>query len=602
MSEVQLSSGELSAQGSSSGQPPPLGGRLPALLDWGGALTPLATLGLLTVAAPWLLAPIGAASGLYALSLLQPVRRRARALGPKTRSQRVAIVGAGPSGVVALKEFCAAGHDARCFEAGPAIGGVFASCPERTRLTTSAALTAFSDFPPPPDFHNHWTTREYQDYLERYVEHFGLRGRIELGSTIAKAQFDEARGGWMLEVRTAAGMRECGPFDTLAVCSGLNQKPNIPAYERNGFGGEILHSKHYGEAAAYAGKRVLVVGLGETGADIIPELAEVAASCVLSLRRGAFVIPRLKRNGRFPVDYNTNRLRYALPKWAHSSSMLLRQRTELRWGTPPAKVRVRAALGRLPRTAPPLYQSATKSDDFVAAIHSGRCRVAPGFVGFTPAGVVLEGGEEVEVDAVIFATGYQAAGFDFVGEAAPSCPSKLWNRMYTSTARERLVFIGFARPPVGALPPIAELQARYAAQVASGASELPPAERMEGEVAEHERIHERSFEPTRLRALVEWIPYMDELAERIGCRPRLRRLIRDPRLLWQIATGPMVAAQFRLDGPDADPELALQSIALPDGMPLREKLWYCALHSLVLGGALWEALPGRRRLRSCSLV
>ena len=597
----------------SNGQPTPdrepstrrgLTAWIPPALHWGVTLAPLVIAGLLAATAPWIFAALTLVASVYGLVLLEPWRRRPVDRAAPVR-KRVAVVGAGPSGLVAVKEFKAAGHEVTCFEAGDSIGGVFSRCYDSTRLTSSAVITAFSDFPPAPGVHRHWTKHEYLEYLERYVDHFGLRDRIQLGRRLVRATHDEARGGWKLALAggEAAGVEELGGFDTLVVCSGLNGSPNLPDLDDEGFTGEVLHAKHYRNATPFAGKRVVIVGLGETGADVVAEVAEVAASCVLSLRRGAFVTPRVKKRSGYPVDYNTNRLRYALPKWAHSLATTIRERAHVRWGPATVADRGRQALLGLPGTAPPFYQFVTKSDEFVEAIDRGRCRVAPAIVGLTRAGVRLEGGEEVPTDVVLYATGYTFTSFDFLpADATPSCPSKLWLTMYSPAQRERLVLLGFARPAIGAIPPVAELQARYAAQIANGTRALPSLAQMQRDIEAHRRAHTASFDRQRLATLVDWVPYMDALADQIGCRPRLRALLWRPRLLWKVVTGPMLGAQYRLNGPGATPELAARSLEIPGGMPLRDKLWFMAIHALLAAGAIWEALPSRRRFRSNSLV
>ena len=573
-------------------------------IHWGVTLAPLGIASLATVTAPWMLLPIAGASSLYGLSLLEPWRARPTDSSAPVR-RRVAIVGAGPSGLVALKELTAAGHDVVCFEATACVGGVFSHCYDGAQLTSSAAVTAFSDFPPEPDTHRHWSKDEYVDYLERYIDHFGVRNRILLEHWVERAHFDKSRNGWFIDTRDTdhTGVTDCtthGPFDTLVVCSGLNQTPNLPQADPEIFRGQVLHSKDYRNAAPFAGKRVVVVGLGETGADVAAEIASVADSVVLSLRRGSYVIPRTNPRTGYPNDYDSNRLRYALPKWAHNLAVNICDRAFARWGAARPSDRLRV---KLLRNSSPFRRFATKSDNFINAIERNQCRIGAGFVGFTENGVELADGEEVPADVVLFATGFRAAGFGFIDDAAaPHCPSQLWHLMYSSEHRERLVFLGFARPSVGAIPPIAELQARYAALVTSGQRELPNRSQMAREPAARQRAHAASFDEPRLVTLVDWIPYMDVLADRIGCRPRLREVLVRPQLAWRLATGPMLAAQYRLTGPDATPKLAKQSLDLPGGMRLRDKLWFLSFHAMIAGSTLWEALPSRRRYRSCSLV
>lgn len=580
------------------------GGGSPVLLEWLFLIGPLSVVLLPVAAGPSILVPVTAVCALYVLALFEPWRKGSHQQKASPKKKRVAVVGAGPSGVAAVKEFVAAGHDVTCYEAADSVGGLFARCYDRAVLTSSAAITAFSDFPPDPVEHRHFTKDEYKTYLERYVDHFEIRPLIQLRRRVERANYDPEQGGWLLQVSQVDGVSEAvGPFDTLVVCSGLNQVPNLPPIDSTLFTGQVLHSKDYRNAIPFTGKRVVVVGLGETSADVVAEIAEVAASVTLSLRRGTYVIPRINPLTGYPNDYDSNRLRYSLPKWAHNLAVSIRDRALARWGNSEPKDRFRLELLRRPGTPAPMNQFATKSDNFIRAIESGRCRVAAGLAAFTPEGVTLTDGEQVAADVVLFATGYKAQGYSFLHDSStPRCPSELWHLMYSPEHRERLVFIGYARPAIGAIPPIAEIQARYAALVTSGQRALPTPEVMEREFEQRLSARAISFNEPRIVALVDWIPYMDHLAEKIGCRVRANDLVLRPRLAWRLATGTMLVAQYRLTGPDANAELAERSLQLPGGMRPVDKLWFIAFHGLVAVTALWEALPGRRRYRHCGLI
>jgi dimethylaniline monooxygenase (N-oxide forming) len=553
---------------------------------------------------PWLFALIGAAWAIYILTLVKPWRSLPAESGSAIKQERVAIVGAGPSGIAALKEFVAAGHSVSCFEAGDCVGGLFPNSYDGTVLTSSAAVTAFSDFPPSPEEHRHFTKIEYLKYLNAYLDNFDVRRFIHLNTKVQRAHFDDSTGEWHLTIQEGSDhVQTAGPFDTLVVCSGLNQKPNLPVDNFQPFKGQVLHSKDYKRADSFAGKRVVVVGLGETSADVVAEIANVASSVVLSLRRGAYVIPRIDPLTGYPNDYDSNRLRYALPKWAHNLAVTIRDKYVTFWtgGSPNDQQRLK--LLNLPGTPPPMNQFATKSDNFIHSIRKGRCRIAAGFKHFTAEGVVLADGEEVAADVVLFATGYRAQGFSFLeGESMPRCPSELWHLMYSPKLRERLVFIGFARPAIGAIPPISEIQARYAALVSRGQCKLPDPQDMDKELKERLKARSMSFDEPRIISLVDWIPYMDHLAAKIGCRIEIKDVILRPKLAWRLMTGTMLVAQYRLTGPDASPALAEKSLMLPGGMRTVDKLWFLTIHLLVAMTAIWEALPGRRNYRHCDLI
>ena len=341
----------------------------PVLLDWAFILG-LSSLFLVPVTAqPSVLVPITAICALYVLALVEPWRKSPNDDKAPPLKRRVAVVGAGPSGIAAVKEFVAAGQDVTCFEAADSVGGLFARCYDRAVLTSSAAITAFSDFPPDPVEHRHFTKDEYKTYLEKYVDNFAIRPLIHLRTRVERANYDPAQGVWCLQVSQDNGAsEEVGPFDTLVVCSGLNQVPNLPDVDSTAFTGQVLHSKDYINAKSFAGKRVVVVGLGETSADVVAEIAEVAASVTLSLRRGAYVIPRINRLTGFPNDYDSNRLRYSLPKWAHNLAVSIRDRALAHWGNAEPKDRYRLELLRKPGTPAPFLQVTFAANAVVTSV------------------------------------------------------------------------------------------------------------------------------------------------------------------------------------------------------------------------------------------
>ncbi|MGB1015400.1 MAG: flavin-containing monooxygenase, partial [Nannocystaceae bacterium] len=481
---------------------------------------------------------------------------------------------------------------------------VFTRTYDGAQLTSSPPTTAFSDFPPERGEYQHWSKEEYVAYLNRYVDHFQLRGKIRFKNLLKDARYDDELGGWLLEISTGTKSITEGPFDTLVVCTGQNRTPNLPQTDLSGFTGEVLHSARYQNPARFAGKRVVVVGIGETSADIVADIAAVADTCTLSARNGAYVIPRINPRTGEPNDFDSNRLRYALPKWAHNLAVTVCDRAYARWGASGREARRRVALLGETKLAKPFRQFATKSDRFIKMIEAGQCQMAKGFVGFTPNGIRTQDNREIPADVVVFATGYRASGWKFFSdENLPTCPSHFWRMMYTSSYQEKLAFIGFVRPSIGSVPPVAELQARYAARIASGDVKLPDRTTQLHDIERRKQARLASFDNQRLALLVDWIPFMDTLADQIGCRPNLRGLLRKPSLLWRVSTGPMVAAQYRLLGPDATPELAAETLeSLPPGMRLRDKLWFFAIHALLSMGAPFEALPSRREYRACTLI
>lgn len=527
--------------------------------------------------------------------------------------KRVAVIGAGPSGLVTVKELLAEGHLPTCFERGPSTGGVyrFSECDgvvwESCRLTSSGLLMAFSDFPVSPAESEHMTAAEYANYLERFCDAFDISRHIRFDTTVLSVS-SHPDGDWVVSSMDAGGAMQEERFDAVAVCSGLNQHPYLPLFDgQNTFTGAILHGSQYRRASQAAGKRVLVVGGGESGADIAAEVSAVAADSVLSLRRGVAVVPR-RSHGK-PSDYRLARINHSAAHWvAHTRhpgddwkrriyhmaflpfvvyDRLANRLAALRYEVMPllhprrvwsgglAQIRIgleaRRTIGRLLAESggTVLEQFGTKSDDFVTAIATGHCRRVGSIARFEGSCAWFEDGTSFEPDLVIFCTGFQ--------RKAPFLDDELVNgdrylHTFNPTVGGSLAFIGFVRPAHGAIPPLSELQARWFAQVVSEKVPLPPRDVMIDSIARTTHLRQRIFRTVRCRLehLVDYTSFCDELASQIGSKPTLATLRRERfAFRFRFFAGPFVAAQYRLVGPHARPSLARQVIEhLPVTHPL----------------------------------
>jgi len=521
--------------------------------------------------------------------------------------KRVAVVGAGPSGLVTVKELVDEGHTPTCFERADGIGGVFrvGEVWESCRLTSSPLLTSFSDFLAPADHLMHLTVGEYVDYLDRYCEAFGLRRHIRFRATVEEVTRNP-KGDWTVRIRDAAGTRE-ERFDAVALCSGLHQHPYLPRLPgQDTYTGTILHGAQYRRPSQVAAKRVLVVGAGESGADVAAEVAANAAETVLSLRRGVAVQSRIQFGK--PKDLQTSRLMNSTAHWVFQTRHPTddHKRSVYRWTFLPllfvdkalqqlfrfvfdflpllraatlaeirANLRTRKLSVQLLRESGGTFneQFGTKSDEFVRAIATGRCRRAPAIARFDGPRVVFADGSVFTPDLVIFCTGFETR-MPYLDETVAAAPRFL-HTFHPETGAS-LGFIGFLRPAFGAIPPLAELQARWFALVQSGRSVLPPPAEMQQSIDywTHFRTHFFRAVKGRLDHLVEYTPFCDELAARIGCKPTWRDIRRESRRFRRkFIAGPFVAAQYRLVGPHAKPEIARAVIEnAPIMHPLPDRL------------------------------
>ncbi len=522
-------------------------------------------------------------------------------------TKRVAVIGAGPSGLVTVKELLDAGHVPTCFERAAGLGGVFRFDEaegvvwESCRLTSSVPLTVFSDFPDPAGRTGHLTIDEYVGYLTAYTTAFGLLRHIRFRTTVVSVTA-AADGGWLVRTRDAQGERE-DHFDAVAVCSGLHQHPHAPRFEgQDTFSGRVLHGAHYRRPAQVAGRKVLVVGAGESGADVVAEVARHAGETVLSLRRGVAAQPRQMFG--VPKDYLTSRLLNSASHWVFQTrhpdddrkrriyklafvplvvlDKILQLTYRFFWeylplwfgrgdGGARANLETRRLTVRLLEASGGTVneQFGTKSDDFVRALALGRCRLAPSIARFERTKVVFEDGSSFEPDIVLLCTGFDTR-VPFLDDAIAAPPRYL--HTFNPEVGASLVFVGFVRPAFGAIPPLAELQARWFALLLGDELRLPEPAVMRASIAHWEAIRAHLFRPLRgrLAHLVDYTPFADALAEQIGCKPTRETLRRESRAFrLRFYAAPFVAAQYRLIGPHAKPDVARAVIT---GLPVTHPL------------------------------
>ncbi|MCE9604820.1 MAG: NAD(P)-binding domain-containing protein [Planctomycetia bacterium] len=230
--------------------------------------------------------------------------------------EKFCIVGAGSSGLAAAKAFVEAGIPFDCLEREDDVGGnwyygrpqssVYAS----THTISSKRLTEYVDFPMPADYPEYPHHRQVWDYLKAYAQKFGLYERIEFGRTIERIERsgDRAAGGWTVRLADGSERRYRG----IVVANGHNWKPRLPSFVDK-LSATVLHSSQYKTPDVFVGKRVLVVGAGNSGCDIAVEAAQHAERTLHSTRRGYHYLPKFWRG--MPIDaLNEKLLRYRLPK------------------------------------------------------------------------------------------------------------------------------------------------------------------------------------------------------------------------------------------------------------------------------------------------
>jgi dimethylaniline monooxygenase (N-oxide forming) len=442
-----------------------------------------------------------------------------------TASKRVAVIGAGACGLAATKALVDAGLSVTCFDKGDRVGGnwVFknknglSSAYRSLHINTSRERMQFRDFPMPADYPDYPRHDLIARYFADYARAFDLYRVIRFETEVERAE-PRAQGGFRLTLRSASGVTS-EEFDALIVANGHHWDPALPEPAIPGkFTGIELHSHAYidpDEPHALRGKRVVVVGMGNSAMDIACELGHpgVAEQVFLSARRGAWVLPKYAFGK--PIDQNS-----ILPAFLPAG--IRRSLAEL-W--------YRLAVGRpedfgLPKPDHHLDQAhPTISPDILTRLGSGDVRARPALTRRDGSRVHFADGSVEEVDAIVYATGYKVS-FPFLGAdvaLAKNNDLPLYLRIFPLD-REDLMFIGLAQP-VGAVMPLAEAQAKLVAEYLSGGYELPE-RALRKRQTERERAEMRArYVPSRRHTMqLDYDVYLAQLkAEAEAGRRRARQ-------------------------------------------------------------------------------
>lgn len=211
------------------------------------------------------------------------------------RKRRVAVVGAGAAGLCAARHLLARGVEVVVYELGTCIGGLWvfdndngiAPAYASLHLNSEAKVTAYRDFPFPQDGPLYPDHRQVRSYLESYADRFGVRPHIRFNSRVADIA-PLAGERWRVTLADGGG----GEFDAVVVGSGHQGSPSHPSWRKD-FSGEYLHSHSYRIPEPFRGKRVLVVGMGNSAVDIASDICVVTASTTIAARSPVLVMPRM---------------------------------------------------------------------------------------------------------------------------------------------------------------------------------------------------------------------------------------------------------------------------------------------------------------------
>ena len=211
--------------------------------------------------------------------------------------KRICVIGAGPSGITAIKNIAEAGFNVKAFDINSDVGGNWiyneneshSSVFETTHIISSKSLSQFEDFHFSNNVADYPSHDELRQYFQSYAKNFGLYKHIQFNTLVKKCERQEDNN-W--EVTTICKNKESVEvFSDLVVCNGHHWKPNIPKYSGN-FNGSFIHSHNYKKAFPFTNKNVLVIGGGNSACDVAVETSRVSNKTFLSWRRGYRIIPK----------------------------------------------------------------------------------------------------------------------------------------------------------------------------------------------------------------------------------------------------------------------------------------------------------------------
>jgi hypothetical protein len=419
------------------------------------------------------------------------------------------VIGAGSSGIAAVKALHERGFDVDCFEKSDRVGGNWVwrnkngmSATYRSlHINTSRERMEFSDFPMPkslPDFPHH---THIADYFDQYVDHFGFRDRIRFETGVEHAA-RRPDGVWEIAVQGGGTER----YDALFVANGHHWDKRMPEPRFPGadaFTGVQMHSHDYtGEDPEFFRDKVVVVlGMGNSAMDIAVEASFSAEATYLAARRGAHIIPKYLF-GR-PTDQigASPKIPFAVRRRMFEGMLRLAVGDMERYGLPRPDHKFGSA-------------HPTISSDILSRIAHGEITPKPNIARLEGDRVHFTDGTSVRADIVVYCTGYRVTFpfFDPGFIAAPGNDLPLFRRVFHPEIGG-VYFIGLLQP-LGAIMPIAETQSQWVCDHLSGRYALPDAAAMRADIeTERRRMFKRYVGSARHTMQVDFDDYLVDLAK-----------------------------------------------------------------------------------------
>ena len=441
-------------------------------------------------------------------------------VGPDTSAsvaKRVAVIGAGAAGLCAAKHLLEVGIDVTVFEIGTQVGGLWcykndsgrSSAYRTLHINTAKNMTNFSDFLFREKIQRFPSHEDMHAYLTDYAEHFGVMERIVFNAEVTELQpqFKPNEQDPQWQVTTVDGTRRI--FDAVCVCTGHLTKPFHVAELQNNFHGTYFHSHDYREPEPMIGKRVCVVGVGNSALDVASDVCVNTKRCVLVARSGVWIAPKMVFGVAF-TDLTDYFMKAWVPGWLRKKLIVL-----LIWcvhghpakiGLPPVTERVHA----------------TSSGTVVNDIAYQRIELKHGIDKIDGHKIHFTDGTVGDFDVLVAATGYSVDLPFLAQDIVPTADNKvrLWKRVIPPQW-PGLYFVGMLNVASHSNPRAYEQQALWLREFILGNAVPPPVEEMKRDNDAKDRFIAKEFKGTRRHTLEEEpVRYFPELAKSLRAAQR----------------------------------------------------------------------------------
>ncbi|NNE26039.1 MAG: NAD(P)-binding domain-containing protein [Saprospiraceae bacterium] len=419
---------------------------------------------------------------------------------------RVAVIGAGCSGITAIKNLLQVGiSNIVCFEQNDQIGGNWIYSPkishssvcETTHIISSKTMSEYLDFPMPDHYPDYPSHSELLEYFRSYVQHFNLEPFIKFNTRVEKVEKTED-DKWRVYLDSIPAEQ----FDFLLVANGHHSVPRMPVLPGT-FDGELLHSHAYKTNQAFKDKRVLVIGMGNSGCDCAVEISRVAKHVSISQRNPQYIVPKFMMGK--PTDVFNK-----VTEWLPGPILNIVQKIGLKM-----QIGSYEDYNLLSPNHSVVSSHPTINSELLYKIRHGKVHPRKSIESVKGYEVRFKDGQIASYDVIIAATGYKIAtpffDKDFLDyEDADRVP--LYLRMFHPD-HPSLIFIGLFQPQ-GAIWPGSDAQAKLASNYIVGNWSWPTNINALAE-ADADEIDRSFIKAKRHTIEVHFKPFMQKLLKQI---------------------------------------------------------------------------------------